>query len=82
MFHTIQDTGHAISTYPALLANAFPIVLVGAVEISGVYASYSQGFAADLTVSAPGEVYCAGRERYTVMGTSYGEAFNANTITF
>jgi hypothetical protein len=67
--------GLALDTYPALFANQLPIVVVGAVEISGIYAPYSKGLAAELTVSAVGKVYCAFRtggisQRY---GTSYGE---------
>ena len=66
-------------TYPALLANQFPIVVVGAVGVSGFYEHYSQGFAPDLTVSAPGPVRCANRGGGTaqVRGTSVGEPVNA-----
>ena len=52
-------------------------MLVGAVEISGIYSSYSQGIAADLTVSAVGTVFCAARRggaRRMVEGTSFGES--------
>ena len=68
--------GFALATYPGLLASQFPIVVVGAVGISGIYAQYSQGLAAELTVSAVGNGLCADRrggasER---RGTSYGES--------
>ena len=74
-----ENPGFAISTYPALLANQFPIVVVGAVGISGFYEHYSQGYAPDLTVSAPGPVRCANRGGGTaqVRGTSVGEPVNA-----
>ena len=65
----------ALATYPSLLASQFPIVVVGAVDTSGIYAPYSQGLAAELTVSAVGRVVCASRQGGTSQsqGTSYGE---------
>jgi len=65
----------AVATYPALLASQFPIVVVGAVDTSGIYAPYSQGLAAELTVSAVERVVCASRQGGTseAQGTSYGE---------
>jgi hypothetical protein len=34
-------------------------VVVGAVDAAGIYASYSQGFAHEMTVSAYGTPHCA-----------------------
>jgi hypothetical protein len=50
-------------------------VVVGAVELSGLYARYSKGLAAELTVSAVGRVYCASRTGGITQqqGTSFGE---------
>ncbi len=65
-----------LATYPALLASRFPIVVVGAVQLSGIYAPYSQGLAPELTVSAAGNVFCAspGEEGASESeGTSNGE---------
>ena len=69
--------GLAIATYPALLATQPPIVVVGGVDTSGIYGSYSQGLASELTVSAVGDVSCADNEGGTANweGTSFGEPF-------
>jgi len=47
----------AAESYYPLLAGQFPIVVVGAVDTSGTYAPYSQGLAAELTVSAACKVF-------------------------
>jgi len=70
-----------------MLANELPIVVVGAVDTSGIYAPYSQGLAAELTVSAAGRVYCADHRGGTSIwtGTSFGgllSMLNANIINF
>jgi len=64
-----------LATFPALLARRFPMVVVGAVDTSGFYAPYSQGLASELTVSAPGRVFCASPDGgvYQRQGTSHGE---------
>jgi len=74
----------ALATYPALLASQLPIVVVGAVELPGIYARYSQGLASELTVSGVGKVFCAwGQGTSEVQGTSFGEPLsNANIINF
>ena len=76
-----------LSTYPALLAGEFPIVVVGGVDRSGIRGAYSQGLPAQLTVSAVGtRVACASLNGRAVLqeGTSVGErrTFNANVINF
>ena len=50
-------------------------MVVGGVDTSGIYAPYSQGLAAELTVSAVGEVLCADHEGGASEweGTSFGE---------
>jgi hypothetical protein len=59
-------------------------VIVGAVDIDGIPADYSQGTAAELTVSAPGLVICAADDgdTYEWGGTSFGEPFNPDIINF
>ena len=52
-----------VESYPALLEHYFPIVVVSAVEESGVHAIYSQGLATELTVSVAGRVWCASTVR-------------------
>ena len=72
-----------VESYPALLAGQFPIVVVGGVDASGIYAPYSQGLAHELTVSAVGRVFCADRQGGASVwtGTSFGgPLFNANII--
>jgi hypothetical protein len=58
-----------------LLVNELPIVVVGAVDAAGIYASYSQGYAHELTVSALGTPHCAapGGGTITAEGTSFGK---------
>ena len=53
-------------------------MVVGAVQTSGIYASYSKGLAAELSVSAVGRVLCASRQGGVSyrQGTSYGEPFS------
>jgi len=70
--------GFALDSYPALFASQLPIVVVGAVESSGIYATYSKGLASELTVSAVGSVYCASRAGGIAprQGTSFGETFS------
>ncbi len=56
---------------------------VGGVDTSGIYAHYSRGLAAELTVSAVGDVLCASHLGGTAEweGTSFGELlFDANVI--
>ena len=67
--------GFTLATYPPLLATQLPIIVVGAVETSGIYAHYSQGLAPELTVSAVGRVLCASGQRDLIEdeGTSFGE---------
>jgi hypothetical protein len=50
-------------------------VVVGAVDAAGRYASYNQGFAHEITVSALGAVACAARDGGLVskQGTSFGK---------
>ena len=57
-----------------MLGSQFPIVVVGAVDAYGIYAPYSQGLAAELTVSAVGKVFCASRQGGASewQGTSFG----------
>jgi hypothetical protein len=61
--------------YPALLVNQLPIVVVGAVDAAGIYASYSQGYAYELTASAYGEPLCAALDGDLAKaeGTSFGK---------
>jgi hypothetical protein len=58
-----------------LLVNQLPIVVVGAVDAAGIYASYSPGLAYELTVSALGTVQCAARDGDLTRkeGTSFGK---------
>ena len=66
-----------------MLASELPIVVVGGVYTSGIYAPYSKGLAAELTVSAVGDVFCAYGEDSSAEweGTSFGEPlFNASVI--
>jgi len=59
------------------------MVVVGAVDIDGIPADYNQGTAAELTVSAPGLVFCAaeGGGIFEWGGTSFGGPFNADILT-
>ena len=51
------------------------MVVVGGVDTSGIYASFSQGLAYELTVSADATPYCASRDGgiRRALGTSFGE---------
>jgi len=55
-------------------------VVVGAVETSGIHATYSKGLASELTVSAVGSVHCADREGGITQdeGTSFGETLSTH----
>ena len=66
-----------------MLASELPVVVVGAVDTDGIYAPYSQGLAAELTVSAAGRVFCASHEGGDTefQGTSYGEPFSMQVST-
>ena len=70
-----ENPRQELATYPSLLANELPIVVVGGVDTSGIRGDYSQGLPAQLTVSAVGRVACASRQGGTVVGqgTSFGE---------
>ena len=72
-----------LSTYPALLAGQLPIVVVGGVDASGMYADYSQGLPGELTVSAVGDVVCASSTGGTAEweGTSFGEPLSTMQIS-
>ena len=50
-------------------------MVVGGVDTSGIYASFSQGLAYELTVSADATPYCALGDGSTTRaeGTSFGE---------
>jgi hypothetical protein len=66
-----------------LLGRELPIIVVGAVDRDGFRADYSQGFPAELTVSAVGRVVCASRQgRGTARreGTSFGEHLSKQNI--
>ena len=67
--------GFELATWPPLLASQLPIVVVGAVDTSGIYAPYSQGLPDELTVTAVGRVVCASARGGATewQGTSFGE---------
>jgi len=73
-----RTPGVALDSYPALFASRYPIVVVGAVQTSGIYATYSKGLASELTVSVVGSVHCAHREGGITQdqGTSFGETLS------
>ncbi|RDW94302.1 hypothetical protein BP5796_00065 [Coleophoma crateriformis] len=49
-----------VNELPAIFEPDMPIIVVGAVDLEGFRTFYSQGTDAELTVSAPGDVTCAG----------------------
>ena len=78
------DRYRYITDYPAKLARSFPIITVGAVDLSsGKTSSYSQGGPA-LTVGGPGVVQCASRlspdDTVVKDGTSFASAAAAGLV--
>jgi hypothetical protein len=70
------DPGPDIVTFPALFGPIIPIIVVGAAEIDGTLADYSQGGTEDVAVLAPGEITCAkgvGDQDMVTTGTSNGK---------
>lgn len=64
-----------VTEYPALFGKDTNIIVVGGIKNNGERASYSQGTGDQLTVSAPGTVYCAdgrGAGVSKISGTSFG----------
>ena len=72
---TVVDTGFnkdgsygQIDTFPAIYAQTFPVIAVGAVDMSGTRYSWSPG-GDGLTVTAPGSAICASNDGGTIIGT-------------
>lgn len=80
------NSGGEIDTLPALLSPKLPIIVVGGVNLyTGQTLPYSNG-GRSLTVSAPGQVICAGRENgdatQVLLGTSFAAPAVAGLVAY